>query len=243
MQGIDTVKWATLAASLALQSSDVGDIVTDKDSQDNIYSELKFETDLPTVALPTSFSYNFNRIPVEGGRYYLKLLKKIKLSFEPPVSTFSNENKFEAFTDTCRVTVVDWDISCNYADLDRELVRKFKFLYSKAMRRVLSQEERLLYHHISHYVDIRDFEDSNAMEIRAVATLISNKQKCIVEWRGGHREVLSSKLGNMLSEVNIGEDFSCMVVRHGGETTDIKNIFPISPIVNTEEILHKYNLI
>ena len=209
MQRVSIITSATLAAIYGAQVA----IATDS-SHEHTYTDSEYVhvtdklSDLTQKSL-SSMLYQYTEIPVEGGRYILKLKKKLVLDF--------NGTGFN---------ILGWDIKgCSYDHIDREVARKFKEIYLKSLNCTLTQSEKKLCSFIVQNVDIEHFESQISDYIYAVGTLISKKQKLIIKWRNGPRDELPKSLKCRLSEINENEEFSCKILRRHGETVDIKDIF------------------
>lgn len=144
------------------------------------------------------FILNHRVIPLEGGRYCLRLQKNLKLEI-------ISDMQFE---------VKDWGIKmeCSeLAQLPREIARRFIFLLSEAEAERLTETDQATWIRILDYVDFRQFSIDRSPPRYMQGTVRSKKEKFIVEWHDGKIDILSRFVAESLSEINVGETFAAHI--------------------------------
>lgn len=146
----------------------------------------------------TEFQFAHTVIPLEGGQQCLRLLKPLQLQITPAL-------EFE---------VRDWGIKMDclkLPDLPREVARRFLFLLSAAENERLTEKDQADWVRISDYIDFRQFSVDRSPPRYQEGLLTSKKEKVIVEWHDGKREILPWKARRALADVDVGERFSAYV--------------------------------
>ena len=175
---------------------------------------------VPELADLIWFQFEQTVFPFEGGQQILKLTKPLELKMNSEGTLF---------------TVKDWGIELDALwDIPREVVRKFLYLFSKAEKNCLSEQEQAEWLAVSDYLDFKQYTIDRSPPRYMEGTLCSQSNKVIVEWHDGKRETLKTEVAKSLDMIDPGEHFSAFVKLGANDTAMQIERVSMRPTVDEE---------